>query len=137
MMDEREGKPLTTRDMAGTGEREENHTVRDTRALADDQHRDSDQTRPERPTPLLDESESAKVRKRWQDIQTGFVDEPRAAVESADQLVAELMQRLAKMFSDERTQLERQWDRDGNVSTEDMRLAFQRYRSFFDRLLSI
>jgi hypothetical protein len=137
MTEQREGKPLTTRDMAGSTGNEENHRVRDTRALAEDHQRDGEDSRADRPTPLLDESEAAKVRKRWQDIQTGFVDEPRAAVESADQLVAELMQRLAKMFSDERGQLERQWDRDGNVSTEDMRLAFQRYRSFFDRLLSI
>jgi hypothetical protein len=66
----------------------------------------------------------------------GFVDEPRRAVEQADALVADLMQRLASVFSDERKSLEGQWDRGDDVSTEDLRVALQRYRSFFDRLLS-
>ena len=69
-------------------------------------------------------------------MQTGFVDSPRQAVERADALVAEVMQHLAKTFADERNGLERQWDRGGDVSTDDLRNAFQRYRSFFERLLS-
>jgi len=62
--------------------------------------------------------------------------EPLFSGEDADSLVAELMQRLAETFSQEREQLESQWDGDGDVSTEDLRVALQRYRSFFDRLLS-
>jgi hypothetical protein len=69
-------------------------------------------------------------------VQTGFVDAPRRAVEQADGLVAELMQHLAKTFADERGQLESQWDRGDDVPTDDLRTAFQRYRSFFERLLS-
>jgi hypothetical protein len=80
--------------------------------------------------------EAEGYRSRWSEIQAAFVDEPRKAVEDADGLVAELMQKLAETFSDERSKLEQQWDRDGDVSTEDLRIGLQRYRSFFDRLLS-
>jgi hypothetical protein len=73
---------------------------------------------------------------RWQEIQTSFVDQPREAVAEADSLVADLMQRLAASFSQERERLEAQWDRGDHVSTEDLRVALTRYRSFFDRLLS-
>ena len=73
---------------------------------------------------------------RWQEIQTSFVDQPRDAVAEADSLVADLMQRLAASFSQERERLEAQWDRGDDVSTEDLRVALTRYRSFFDRLLS-
>jgi hypothetical protein len=65
------------------------------------------------------------------------VDEPRKAVEQADGLVASAMKRLAEVFAEERSHLEQQWDRGDNVSTEDLRVALQRYRSFFDRLLSV
>ena len=86
--------------------------------------------------PLLPASESEGFRARWTDVQTGFVDAPRRAVEQADSLVAELMQHLAKTFADERTKLESQWDRGDDVPTDDLRTAFQRYRSFFERLLA-
>ena len=86
--------------------------------------------------PLFAGAEASELRERWDSIQTGFVDEPRRAVEQADALVADLMQRLASVFSDERKSLEQQWDRGDDVSTEDLRVALQRYRSFFDRLLS-
>ena len=70
-------------------------------------------------------------------MQTGFVDEPRRSVEQADELVAEVIKDLASTFSDERTKLEHQWDQGDKVSTEDLRLVLRRYRSFFDRFLSI
>ena len=89
------------------------------------------------PVQLLVTDEAQNLRSRWDAIQTGFVDEPRRAVEQADSLVAEVMQRLAQLFADERSKLEGQWSRGDNVSTEDLRVALQRYRSFFDRLLSI
>jgi hypothetical protein len=79
-------------------------------------------------------SEAQQFRSRWSDIQAGFVDEPRRAVEQADRLVAETMQRLAQVFADERSRLEKQWDRGGESNTEELRLALRRYRSFFDRL---
>jgi hypothetical protein len=87
--------------------------------------------------PLFPNNELDGLRTRWKEIQTNFVDEPRKAVEQADTLVASAMKRLAEVFADERSNLEKQWDRGDNVSTEDLRVAFQRYRSFFDRLLSV
>jgi len=88
-------------------------------------------------TPLLSEQEAAELRNQWHDIQGSFVDEPRKAVEQADNLVAVAMKRLAETFADERSKLEAQWDRQGSVSTEELRIAMQRYRSFFNRLLSV
>jgi hypothetical protein len=87
--------------------------------------------------PLFDEAVTGKHRERWQAIQADFVDDPRQAVKQADELVAELIGQLAKSFADERSKLEGQWDRGGDISTEDMRIALRRYRSFFGRLLSI
>jgi hypothetical protein len=90
----------------------------------------------ERLEPLLGGDEAGTFRERWQSIQVMFVDEPRQAVEDADSLVAELMQRLAQTFHDERENLESQWSRGDDVSTEDLRVGLQRYRSFFERLLT-
>jgi hypothetical protein len=89
------------------------------------------------PMPLFSESEMGDFRSQWSKIQTGFVDEPRRTVEDADKLVAAVMQRLAEGFANERSGLEKQWDRGDDVSTEDLRVALQRYRSFFDRLLNL
>jgi hypothetical protein len=91
----------------------------------------------EQAAPLLSPDEAKEFRARWDAIQGGFVDEPRRAVEQADSLVAGAMKRLAEMFADERAKLDRQWDRGDSVSTEDLRLALRRYRSFFGRLLSV
>jgi hypothetical protein len=91
----------------------------------------------EKATPLFSSVEAKEFRVRWDTIQGGFVDEPRQAVEQADNLVAGAMKRLAEVFAEERTKLEEQWDRKESVSTEDLRLALRRYRSFFGRLLSV
>jgi len=86
---------------------------------------------------LFASNESADLRARWDSIQVGFVDEPRRAVEEADELVSTTMKRLAEIFADERQKLEQQWDRNTDISTEDFRVALRRYRSFFGRLLAI
>jgi len=86
---------------------------------------------------LFPAAESEMFRNRWNDIQVSFVDEPRPSVEKADQLVATVIERLAEVYADERSKLESDWDRGGEVSTEDLRQALRRYRSFFDRLLSV
>jgi hypothetical protein len=88
-------------------------------------------------TPLFPAGELDGLRTRWQSVQTGFVDEPRKAVKDADTLVASAMKRLAEVFAEERAKLEQQWDRGDSVSTEDLRVALQRYRRFFERLLAI
>ncbi len=86
--------------------------------------------------PLLAGEEAQRFRRRWEDLQAGFVDEPRRMVEEADDLVGELMKQLTAGFSDERSNLEAQWERGEDVSTEELRVALTRYRSFFNRLLS-
>ena len=90
----------------------------------------------ERYEPLLQTDQADRFTTRWQEIQVGSVDEPRESVEQADALVADLMQRLASSFAEERKHLESQWDEGDDVSTEDLRVALTRYRSFFERLLS-
>jgi hypothetical protein len=85
---------------------------------------------------LLPSDANADFQGRWEQIQTGFVDEPRQTVEQADELVAQVMQRVAEGFAAERERLEQQWGRGEDVSTEDLRVALQRYRGFFQRLLA-
>ena len=87
--------------------------------------------------PLFPPEDAQDLRGRWEAIQASFVDEPRRAVEEADALVAGAMKRLAEIFARERSGLEEQWDRGGDVSTEDLRLALKRYRAFFGRLLAV
>jgi hypothetical protein len=86
--------------------------------------------------PLLPADQMERFSGRWQKIQADFVDRPRESVEAADALVADLMQRLAASFSNERERLEGQWDKGDDVSTENLRIVLTRYRSFFDRLLA-
>jgi hypothetical protein len=123
------GEGLSTADLAGRASE-----PRSFGAGADGEHAEHADSHP---TPLFDPGEVDELRRDWTDIQAGFVDEPRAAVEHADQLVALTMKRLAEMFAKEREGLEGQWDRGDQVSTEDLRLALRRYRSFFDRLLAV
>jgi hypothetical protein len=94
------------------------------------------QGHPESATALLPQDDEADLRARWEEIQARFVDDPRGAVEEADALVAGVMQSLADGFARARERLEDQWSRGEDVGTEDLRVALQRYRSFFQRLLS-
>jgi hypothetical protein len=91
----------------------------------------------EQVSPLFSDPESKNLYARWDALQVGFIDEPRRAVEQADHLVAAAMKRTAEIFADERARLEGQWDRGDDVSTEDLRVAMRRYRSFFRRLLAV
>ena len=86
---------------------------------------------------LFDEAEIQRLRTRWTEVQSGFVDEPRRAVKEADALVLDATKRLTEMFTKERTALDQHWDRGDDVTTEDLRVALQRYRTFFDRLLAV
>jgi hypothetical protein len=85
---------------------------------------------------LLETHEAQRILGQWKDIQSDFVDAPRKAVQDADALVAELMQRLAQTSATEREQLESQWASGDDVSTEDLRQSLRLYRSFFERLLA-
>jgi hypothetical protein len=134
------GERLTTADMVAAAERGPVPVRDDERQqIANDAQKSnaSPASSEDRSAPLFDQGEAEEFRSRWSSIQTGFVDEPRRAVEQADELVATAMKRLAEIFADERANLEREWDKGEDVSTEDLRVALQRYRSFFDRLLSV
>jgi hypothetical protein len=118
----------TTADLAGEQPDADRPIGRDT-----EQDDDRAETRLE---PLLADDRGESYRERWYELQARFVDEPRDTVQEADTLVAELLQELARGFNEARGRLEEQWSRGDDVSTEDLRLALQRYRSFFERLLA-
>ena len=84
---------------------------------------------------LLSREESQQFRTRWNEIQGKFVDEPRTAVQQADKLVEDVIEQLSTMFTKEHDTLVSQWKQGNDVSTEDLRKALQRYRSFFNRLV--
>jgi hypothetical protein len=130
---------ISTRDVARSLK---NAAADDTRDAADAiEYRDTVDDRDtveERSVPMFAGEEAEGFRTRWDAVQTGFVDEPRRAVEEADALVAQVIKRLSEVFADERTHLEGQWGRgDEQASTEDLRQALRKYRSFFERLLSL
>jgi hypothetical protein len=130
MSDER---TLSTADLASRDEEStRDEMTREDVATAEAQDTAGDDSR----EPLFSEEEAGRFRERWQETQAAFVDEPREAARKADSLVAELMQKLADSFAKERETLEGQWDSGDDVSTEDLRIALQRYRSFFNRLLA-
>ena len=127
-------KPLSTADIAG---RVDAGKVDGREVDARQGEAARDVAEPQQRTPLFPDTELGDFRHRWQNVQAGFVDDPRTAVRQADELVASVMKRLADVFAEERSKLEHDWDKGGDVSTEDLRQALQRYRSFFDRLLSV
>lgn len=86
---------------------------------------------------LLTGEEIDQLKSRWDTIQIEFVDEPRSTVKQADALVAEVNKRVAQMLSERRAVLQEQWVHDEDGSTEDLRIALQRYRMFFNRLLEL
>jgi hypothetical protein len=86
-------------------------------------------------TGFLPDDRMASLRERWNNVQAGFVDDPQNAVQQAHGLVAELVDNLVQTFTQERTTLENQWKGGGTADTETLRVALQRYRSFFNRLL--
>ena len=117
---------MTTRDVARTLKTPTREGRREPSPIAED-----------RRIAMFAADEAEGYRARWDGVQTGFVDEPRHAVEEADALVAQVIKRLSEVFADERTRLEQQWGKGEQASTEDLRLAFRKYRSFFERLLSL
>jgi len=131
---------LTTADLA-QGRTQNRPEPGEPKPMASERVSDSNKVQPIREehdsTPLFPNNELENLRNRWKEVQTAFVDEPRRAVEQADGLVASAMKRLAEVFAEERSKLEKQWDRGDTVSTEDLRVALQRYRTFFHRLLSV
>jgi hypothetical protein len=140
-MNDKRKQGLSTRDIASTpGEIDQQQPAdRDapmSREMQDESPLESLRDPGTEATALLPADQSGDFERRWQDIQVAFVDQPRESVQQADQLVADLMQQLADGFAQERGRLEGQWDRGDDVSTEELRVALTRYRSFFNRLLS-
>ena len=135
--------PLSSADMAGVAaaaartEPISDQTEIDRESGAVDYQSASGSQPEEDSPPLFEQDALEKFRSSWGAIQTGFVDNPGGAVKQADELVAAVMKRLAEVFADERANLEQAWGKGDDVSTEDLRVALRRYRSFFDRLLSI
>jgi hypothetical protein len=87
--------------------------------------------------PLFENTAAEKFRARWLSIQSKFVDDPKASVREADDLVADVIQGITNSFADRRETLEKNWNGEGEGSTEDLRQALKQYRSFFERLLSL
>jgi hypothetical protein len=135
-----DNRTLTTADLAGTSETKHREGSGEGKVWVPEpqkgSRKDSDES-----VALFHGTQAEEFRERWESIQTGFVDEPRRSVEQADNLVAEVIKTLAESFSNERSSLERQWASGGggsnDASTEDLRVALRRYRSFFQRLLSV
>jgi hypothetical protein len=123
-----DGRDVTTADIAAGGTRETEE--------GGSQPSGTDEGGDRLTEPLFSPEDAERYRGRWTGVQGDFVDQPREAVKEADGLVAELMQSLAAQFSETRAKLERQWSASDDVSTEDLRVAMTRYRSFFERLLS-
>ena len=133
-------RPLRTSDLAAAG------TPRAARGDEAPEEADGQsQTPAARPTapeserlePLFPHDAADRYRKRWAEVQSGFVDDPRRAVADGDELVAEVMKSLAESFAHERGRLEEELTRTGEASTETLRVGLRRYRSFFERLLSL
>ena len=127
---EDEDEAITTSDIAG---RTETSSMGQTAEVIPFERRETAESH----EPFLSADETQQMRTRWTEIQSEFVDEPRKSVEAADNLVANAIKRIAETFSDERQRLEGQWSRGDEVSTEDLRVALQRYRTFFSRLCSM
>ena len=88
-------------------------------------------------TSLFAEIDLAELRRGWDGVQAGFVDDPKRCVEQADGLVSDVVEQLSNGFAEARSRLEQQWSRGQEPSTEDLRVALKRYREFFDRLLAV
>lgn len=141
-------RTLTTADLAAAGRQrpsasdDESIDDRDDRMMRSDEMTQRDEARRMAPQseqlePLFQTEVADGYRSRWADIQSGFVDDPRRAAQQGDELVAQVMQTLAENFAHEREHLERELSQTGEASTEALRVALRRYRSFFERLLSL
>ena len=136
-------RPLRTSDLASAGtpppaqdelegeqrqDREERHAISQPQAvMADSQKLEA----------LFPPQIAAQYRGQWAEVQSGFVDDPQRAVAKGDELVAQVMKNLAESFAHEREMLEDELSSHGEASTETLRLGLRRYRSFFERLLSL
>ncbi|SRR5258706_8545829 len=135
-MSELDERTLSTADLAAAAEpAARSDESRDERVV--ESRRSGNGASDEELAPLFTPDVAKDFRTRWNDVQSGFVDDPKAAVRHGDELVAQVMKSLAETFSSERAKLESQFEQTDQATTENLRLAFRRYRSFFERLLSL
>jgi|SRR5687768_54871 len=113
-----------------------NEQIAEERAEERNVHNKNDIHDEENFAPLFENNEAEQFRAQWLEIQSRFVDDPSVSVKDADELVANVIKNITRTFADKRTSMETQW-KSGDVSTEDLRVALKRYRSFFDRLLTL
>jgi len=139
-MNEQNDSSISTADLAYGNQDTQDTTVRpDQDSIRDGQSREvkgQSSQEAQDAAALFPEDEANGYQTRWQDIQAKFVDEPKDSVEEADTLVAKVVQQLATRFAEQRGDLEAQWSKGSEVSTEDLRQALRHYRSFFQRLLA-
>ncbi len=119
---------------AGLGLQED--TAQDEAALNEKVTHEPVSMKAETIAPFLNREEVENLRMRWNEIQIKFVDEPHSAVQQANALVSEVIEKITRMFTDEHSSVESQWDKSSDASTEDLRKALQRFRSFFNRLVA-
>jgi hypothetical protein len=131
---ERDQNVDTTRDQNVDPTREQS-----ARRQANPDQRQSDDRRSDAPTEqratLIPPDRAESFNSRWTELKGQFVDEPRGAVRGANELVGEVLDELEELFRRQRDELEQGLDSE-QTTTEDLRQALGRYRSFFDRLLS-
>jgi hypothetical protein len=136
-MDEKNEKQMNV-DVVDTPEEQEQRAENEAR----EEKRTTENRTPVNPVnedlvPLFEEDAAKKFRSRWLAIQSKFVDDPSDSVKQADDLVADVIKNVTMSFANRRLSLEKQWNSDGDASTEDLRVALKQYRSFFDRLLTL
>ncbi len=118
-------------------EEQERQTNQDIVGTVEESKEQGHQEQAEVLEPLFEQEKAEQFRTQWMNIQSKFVDDPHASVREADELVTDILKNVTMGFHDRRTSLEKQWNNGNNVSTEDLRMALKRYRSFFDRLLTL
>lgn len=133
-----EERGLSTADLVAAGDRRlEDRRIDEPRALREEPaaEREASPSGHGEPLAALFQPEQAEqFRTRWDQVQIGFVDDPRQAVQQADELVARVMKELAETFASQRAAIEAEV---GDADTENLRMALHRYRSFFQRLLAL
>ncbi len=123
---------VDTSDQPAEGGRMVKETVAEHEARMDPGNTNQDEL-----VPLFENDAAEKFRTRWLAIQSRFVDDPKASVQEADNLVTDVIQGITSSFANRRGSLEKNWNGGGEASTEDLRQALKQYRSFFERLLSL
>lgn len=81
--------------------------------------------------------DSDDVRRRWQEVQAGFVDDPRDAVERADSLLDEITTSFRSALEARSSDLQGRWKNTDKNDTEDLRTALRDYRATLEQLLNI